>query len=149
MSKLSKKKVIGITGSMGSGKSEISRYLRKKYPVLDCDQVNADLLKKGNLGYQKLNDFLKWNPNKYQIIYDRLFDRKFDCTKINKFINTSNFISVREGLTRCLKVFLTSPKFKNINWKKESLKDQFVKERTPLKEICGIKNKIKYIIFRI
>ena len=41
---------------MGSGKSEISRYLRKKYPVLDCDQVNADLLKKGNLGYQKLND---------------------------------------------------------------------------------------------
>mgnify|MGYP004578062741 FL=1 len=56
MSKLSKKKVIGITGSMGSGKSEISRYLRNKYPVLDCDQVNADLLKKGNLGYQKLND---------------------------------------------------------------------------------------------
>ncbi len=56
MSKLSKKKVIGITGSMGSGKSEISRCLRKKYPVLDCDQVNADLLKKGNLGYQKLND---------------------------------------------------------------------------------------------
>lgn len=56
MSKLSKKKVIGITGSMGSGKSEISRYLRKKHPVLDCDQVNADLLKKGNLGYQKLND---------------------------------------------------------------------------------------------
>mgnify|MGYP000384892940 CR=1 FL=1 len=35
MSKLSKKKVIGITGSMGSGKSEISRYLRKKYPVLE------------------------------------------------------------------------------------------------------------------
>lgn len=56
MSKMSKKKVIGITGSMGSGESEISRYLRKKYPVLDCDQVNADLLKKGNLGYQKLND---------------------------------------------------------------------------------------------
>ena len=56
MSKLSKKKVIGITGSMGSGKSEISRYLKNKYPVLDCDQVNADLLKKGNLGYQKLND---------------------------------------------------------------------------------------------
>ncbi len=56
MSKMSKKKVIGITGSMGSGKSEISRYLKNKYPVLDCDQVNADLLKKGNLGYQKLND---------------------------------------------------------------------------------------------
>ena len=29
MSKLSKKKVIGITGSMGSGKSEISRFIKK------------------------------------------------------------------------------------------------------------------------
>ena len=56
MSKMSKKKVIGITGSMGSGKSEISRYLRKKYPVLDCDQVNAEILKKGNLGYEKLKE---------------------------------------------------------------------------------------------
>lgn len=54
MSKMSKKKVIGITGSMGSGKSEISRYLRKKYPVLDCDQVNADLLKKGKFGLSKI-----------------------------------------------------------------------------------------------
>ena len=46
-----------------SGNRVINIYLpndynerRKKYPVLDCDQVNADLLKKGNLGYQKLND---------------------------------------------------------------------------------------------
>lgn len=54
MPKLSKKKVIGITGSMGSGKSEISRYLSQNYPVLDCDQVNAQLLEKGNAGYEEL-----------------------------------------------------------------------------------------------
>lgn len=56
MPKMSKTKVIGITGSMGSGKSELSRYLALKYPVLDCDQVNADLLKKGHVGYKKLNE---------------------------------------------------------------------------------------------
>ena len=56
MSKMSKKKVIGITGSMGSGKSEIKRYLSTMYPVLDCDWVNAKLLEKGQAGYIKLND---------------------------------------------------------------------------------------------
>lgn len=61
MSELSKTKVIGITGSMGSGKSKASSFIRKLYPVLDCDQVNANLLNKGNLGYQELVQ-LDWIP---------------------------------------------------------------------------------------
>ncbi len=56
---MSKKKVIGITGSMGSGKSKVSSYLAKSYPVLDCDQVNAQLLKKGEKGYFYLTQ-LPW-----------------------------------------------------------------------------------------
>lgn len=39
---------------MGSGKSKVSSYLKKKYPVLDCDRVNANLLEKGEEGYQCL-----------------------------------------------------------------------------------------------
>lgn len=54
MSKVSKKKVIGITGSMGSGKSKVSSLLSKNYPVIDCDKINADLLKKGHKGYDVL-----------------------------------------------------------------------------------------------
>ena len=51
MSKLSKKTVIAITGSMGSGKSKVSEILSHFFPVIDCDRVNEDLLKKGNEGY--------------------------------------------------------------------------------------------------
>ena len=54
MSTLSKKKVIGITGSMGSGKSEVVSILKKKYPVIDCDKINAQLLEKGEEGYNQL-----------------------------------------------------------------------------------------------
>ncbi|MGI6067943.1 dephospho-CoA kinase [Absicoccus porci] len=54
MSILSKKKIIGLTGSMGAGKSQVSKYVAKRYPVLDCDQVNAHLLEKGQKGYQVL-----------------------------------------------------------------------------------------------
>lgn len=59
MHTLSKKKVIAITGSMGSGKSQASCYISKFYPVLDCDKVNASLLEKGQEGYEKIAQ-LNW-----------------------------------------------------------------------------------------
>lgn len=48
-------KKIGLTGVMGAGKSSVIELL-KAYgiTVLDCDTMNADLLKKGNVGYQEL-----------------------------------------------------------------------------------------------
>ena len=51
MSKLSEKKVIAITGTMGSGKSKVSEILSHSFPVIDCDRINELLLKKGNEGY--------------------------------------------------------------------------------------------------
>lgn len=98
--------------------------------------------------YQNLSDFLGWNQGEYQIKYDRLFDRDFDNSKINKFINTEEFLKVQIGLKKCLTSFLRNPSFKQINWKKEAIKDRYTNERTSLKEIDGFKQKIKYIIFR-
>lgn len=48
---------IGITGTIGSGKSEVSSYLRSKgYNVFDCDAYNKELL--DNNAYELLhNDF--------------------------------------------------------------------------------------------
>lgn len=98
--------------------------------------------------YQNFDEFITWNPGKYQIMYDRLFDRDFDNSKINKFIYTKNFLEVKTGLKKCLTSFLKNPEFKQINWKKEAIKDRYTNERTPLKEIDGFKQKIKYLIYR-
>ena len=54
MHELSKKKVIALTGSMGSGKSQATNYISKFYPVTDCDKINAQLLIKGQEGYNEL-----------------------------------------------------------------------------------------------
>ena len=112
------------------------------------DVLNEELGYRPKVICQDLNDFYKWNPGKYQIIYDRLFDRKFNNTKINEFVNTKEFVQVNEGLRKCLKEFLLKPEFKNINWGKEAIKDRYAKERTPLREIKGFKQKIKYIVLR-
>jgi len=62
---------IAITGTIGSGKSEVSNYLRNKYQidVFDCDKENSELLKKGNLGYLKVKE---------------VFEECFDNDELNK-----------------------------------------------------------------
>ena len=48
-------KVIGLTGSIGSGKSTVSNYLRRKnYEVIDSDLIAFDVVKKGEKSYFNL-----------------------------------------------------------------------------------------------
>jgi dephospho-CoA kinase len=45
-------KVIGLTGSIASGKSTVSRELKQLgYQVIDCDEINHTILLNGNIGY--------------------------------------------------------------------------------------------------
>lgn len=86
----------------------------------------------------------------YQLIYDRLFDRKFDNAKINNLSNCrDNYIGIQEGLTKCLSDFLNgSRNFRYIDWKNEAKFDRITGDKSKIKEISGFKNKIKYIVFR-
>lgn len=99
---------------------------------------------------QELESFMKWRWGKYQIMYDRLYNRRFNNQKINRYIDTSDFIAPEQGLAECLQHFLNTKKiiFNSINWREEACKDNILSERTPYSEIPGMKQKIKYFIFR-
>ncbi len=112
------------------------------------DVLEEEIGKRPKVLLQNLSDFFAWNPGKYQIIYDRLYDRKFDNTKVNEFIDANQFINAKEGIRSCLKTFIKNPEFNAINWRNEALKDKLCKEVSPLSEISGAKQKIKYILFR-
>ncbi|MBT9174897.1 MAG: Dephospho-CoA kinase [candidate division WS2 bacterium] len=48
-------RIIGLTGSIGSGKTEISTYLKKKGAfIIDADSIGHRLLQPGNPVYQEL-----------------------------------------------------------------------------------------------
>jgi hypothetical protein len=72
----------------------------------------------------------------------------FDNGKINKFIDTSEFISAAKGLKKCVEEFLNSPTFLTIDWRKEAIKDKQVAVKTPFSELPNMKQKIKYSIYR-
>ena len=49
------KKIIGLTGSIASGKSTVSKKLLDLgYYVIDCDKINHSILKKGMIGYNEV-----------------------------------------------------------------------------------------------
>jgi nucleoside-diphosphate-sugar epimerase len=97
-----------------------------------------------------LEDFLKIKPpmGKYQILYDRLFNRCFDNSKIAKYVDINNFTSIEEGLSMCLETFLKKPCYGSIDWRKQANMDRICNERTLLHKINGTKQKLKYLLCR-
>lgn len=93
--------------------------------------------------------FMRAHPAKYQITYDRLYDRVFDCTKIDSFIDTRTFKDPLQALSSCLETFLEKPQFKHINARYEALKDRSTHEHTPLRQLPGFKTKLRYAASRL
>lgn len=84
----------------------------------------------------------------YQIKYDRMFDRKFNCNKINSFDMDGEYSSFDNSISKCIDQFICDPKFNSINWKNHALMDRFAKEKMSLKAISGCKNKVIYYAYR-
>lgn len=121
--------------------------------VLD---IYLDILE-NRLGYRPdvhwLNDsdvVARIFKNKYQICYDRLYNRKFDNRKIQEITHEEKkFVDVEDGLRECLSCFLDGDRtFLEINWKIEGKLDKLTNDYTALNTIGGWKNKLKYFLYR-
>lgn len=91
---------------------------------------------------------LKLRGAKYQVIFCRYFDRRFDNSKVSEFVNVKDFKDTESGLKECLIDFLNNPHFREINWVLEALNDRVAHEHTPLKEITDFKSKMVYLCYR-
>lgn len=100
------------------------------------------------INLQNMSDFTSHHSAVHQIKYDRLFNRQFDNSKINQFIDTCTFINPVEGLNNCLKAFLNEPHFLSINWAREAVKDKQQGVFSSLSELPSIKTKAKYMYYR-
>lgn len=88
--------------------------------------------------------------NHYQACYDRLYDRIFDSSKVDMVIGKKNsYAETMEGIGMCLGKFLQGEKrFNTVNWKLEAYFDRIIGDKTPLYEISGWKQKVKYLLYR-
>jgi len=129
-----------VTNKMSYKWEEILDIYRKTFEDITGEKLRVLL--------SDLDTFKKIIPRIYQIDYDRMYDRKFNNLKISQYVDVEKFINIQYGLSQCLKTFLSDVKFNRIDWKSEAYKDRLTKENTPLSEINGLKQKIKYLIYR-
>lgn len=87
--------------------------------------------------------------NTAQWKYDRLYDRRFDNSKIKEAVKDFSPVPIREGLTRCLTEFLAGRHdFRGINAVSEAKMDRIAGISTPLKEFPSFRQKAKYFLYR-
>jgi len=118
--------------------------------ILDVyiDVLNSHLGTPPEVVLQSLEDFNSWHPAKYQVEYDRLYDRQFDNSKIDKYIDTSQFVDSATGLKLCLEQFLNTPNFLKIDLRTEVKKDRQLGVRASFGEWPTFKQNVKYLILR-
>ena len=123
------------------------------YKWSDILDIYLTVLEK-HLGYRpkvfldNIENLKQYHDAPYQVKYDRLFNRTFDNSKIMKYVDVYSFTTAEEGLKESLEKFIENPKFKNIDWRKEAVKDMHTKEVARIKEIPGFKQRINYILNR-
>ena len=79
---------------------------------------------------------------------DLVYNRVFDNSRIEKIIGQTHYVDIENGLGLCIKTFLSSPRFKDIDWKKQAYWDRMLNEHTPLSEIPDFTHKLQYLLFR-
>ena len=91
---------------------------------------------------------LQFKERIYQVIYCRYFNRSFDNSKVSQFCNPAEFTTPQDGLAQCLRQFIAAPKYGQIDWILEAVNDRAAGDKTPLKEIDRLSNKLYYVAYR-
>lgn len=96
------------------------------------------------------------SSGKYQVKYDRCFNRRFDNSKIKRFVNADDFVLPQEGLRRCVRAYVDSGELLKggINWGEQAEMDKLthetaaVNEFEAFKSLRNFKSLIKYYLLR-
>jgi nucleoside-diphosphate-sugar epimerase len=75
-----------------------------------------------------------WGPNRYQIVYDRMFNRVMDNSKVLRVtgIKQESFVTLEYGLSQELTEFKKHPHYKRLDIEWNAAMDRLTKTRAPL-----------------
>lgn len=84
---------------------------------------------------------------RYQVIYDRYYDRKFSIKELSDIVDIDQFAITESQLAACLNQFLQNPTFGKIDWMLQGYYDSISHDNVEDKrEFGSIKNKFMYYL---
>ncbi len=115
--------------------------------------IYAETLRKNGIEIEEIlkeTNYRLFNERaKYQLIYDRYFDRVFDNSKIARFVDVGTFAKPEDKLRTCLEDLLRTKNFNYVGVQEilSLLKD--TGHSLPFSKIPSVKQKIKYILIKL
>lgn len=85
----------------------------------------------------------------YQVKWDRMYNRCFDNSKINQYIDTNTFQKTLPTIASCLESFMDTPRFDAISWPTKARQDRYVGVWTNLLDINDNRKRINYLLIRL
>lgn len=113
--------------------------------------LESELGKRPNVCWQRTSEgIVKVLGCTYQVRVDRLFDRRFDSLLADELCGEQiHYVSMRDGLTRCLTEFLQGDRrFEGLNARYEAWADRVAGEQMPFEKLQGGKERLKYGLCR-
>ena len=142
--------IIGKVDAMGESFHITSN---ENYRWIEILERYLSIIEKKTGHRPKLLMLKKWMPlvggSIQQVKYDRIYNRCFDNSKINKFLDVSTFKETMPAIEECLSAFIDNPNFKSINWYEEMMKDKYIKEWTTFLALPYFKLRLKYLLIKI
>lgn len=91
---------------------------------------------------------LKEKETKYQVLYDRRYDRVFDNAKIKNLASGLEFSPVVKCLKQCVTAFIRDGQFQKVSYLLEAERDRITGDTIPLSKIKENRDKVIYIACR-
>ena len=142
--------LLGKSKALGEAYHITSNYTRTWQEIWNSYEstIQAELGIDPKIEFIEIEKLHEIYHGRYQIVYDRLFNRTFDNNKILSVIGETSFLDPEEGLNCCLKKFLCHKKFNHRNIKSEALKDRVTMTQAKLSEFKTIRQKANYLLYR-
>jgi nucleoside-diphosphate-sugar epimerase len=118
--------------------------------VLDLylDELEAHLGSRPKVVMQDVPEFCRAAASTPQVVYDRMYDRRFDPAKIGGLFDMGSLTDPMPALRDRLRAQLAGGGFLPLQGRGKALRDRAAGERTSPRELVGLRSKLSYILYR-
>ncbi|RWR44284.1 NAD-dependent epimerase/dehydratase family protein [Sinirhodobacter ferrireducens] len=142
--------LVGNSAALGEDFNLTARQAMTWGEVLELylDELEAHLGHRPWVFLQDVESFCQAANSVPQVRYDRMYDRRFDPSKVGALVDLDKVRDPRLALAAQFRAQLSGGGFLALNSRGEALRDRAAREHAALSEFQGLKRKISYLAYR-
>lgn len=139
--------LVGNPGALGQAYNLVGAHAVTWQQVLSLylEMLEAHLGRRPRVSLLDVEDFCLITRSTPQVRYDRMYDRRFDTTKMSALLDPISLADPLAALRQRLATQLAQGGFLPVDWQMEGIKDRLTGERTGLQEMPTFRMRRTYL----